>query len=93
MLNDQGTIINNPTTTATSKIEQIKRMMSIVNSSGNPDKMLEMMASNNPDLKAIMETVKASNGDAKSLFYQMARSKGMSDSDIDQFVNALLQIK
>lgn len=68
-------------------------MMSIVNSSGNPDKMLEMMASNNPDLKAIMETVKASNGDAKSLFYQMARSKGMSDSDIDQFVNTLLQIK
>ena len=90
MLNDQSTIISNPTT---SKIEQIKRMMNIVNSSGNPQKMLEMMASSNPDLKVIMDTVKASNGDAKALFYQMARSKGMSDADIDQFINALQQIK
>lgn len=90
MLNDQSTIISNQTT---SKIEQIKRMMNIVNSSGNPNKMLEMMASSNPNLKSIMDLVKASNGDAKSVFYEMARSKGMSDADIDQFINALQQIK
>lgn len=64
-------------------------MKSIIDSSSNPNKMMELMANNNPKLKEILEAVKNSNADPRVLFYEKAKEKGMSEQDIKDFLNTL----
>lgn len=71
----RGTGFNN-------NIQQIKQMMNIVKSSQNPQAMLENLASNNPRLRDIMQTVKQSGGSAKTAFYQLAQQRGINPNDI-----------
>ena len=48
-----------------------------------------MMANSNPELKQIMQMLSSSNSSPKDLFYKMAKEKGMSDNDIEQFLSSL----
>ena len=70
-------------------LTQIRKMKSIIDSSSNPNKMMELMANNNPKLKEILETVKSTNSDPRILFYEKAKEKGMTDQDIKDFLNTL----
>lgn len=64
-------------------------MKNIIDSSSNPNKMMELMANNNPKLREILEAIKNSNADPRVLFYEKAKEKGMSEKDIKDFLNTL----
>ena len=61
---------------------QIKNMMNIVRSSGNPQAMLQSMIQSNPQLKQVMDIVNKSGGDPKTAFYKMAEEKGVDPEEI-----------
>lgn len=63
-------------------LSQIKNMMNIVRSSGNPQAMLQSMIQNNPQLKQVMDVVNKSGGDPKAAFYKMAEEKGVNPEEI-----------
>lgn len=48
-----------------------------------------MMANSNPELKNVMETISSTNTSPRDLFYKMAKEKGMSDEEIDKFLQSL----
>ena len=71
------------------KINQIKRMMSIVKSSSNPQAMLEMMSQSNPELKSIISLVNNNPNQARSLFYEEAKRRGLDKQQIQAFLSQL----
>ena len=72
--------------TPNSNLSQIKAMMNMVRSAGNPQAMLQNMAQTNPQLKHVMDVVNTSGGDPKAAFYKMAKEKGV---DPDQVLSLL----
>ena len=63
-------------------LNQIKQMMNMVRSAGNPMAMLQNMAQTNPQLKQVMDVVNTSGGDPKAAFYKMAKEKGVNPEQI-----------
>ena len=61
---------------------QIKQMMSMINGSQDPSAMLNQMMMNNPNMKQVMDIVKANGGDAQKAFYAMAEQKGVNPQEI-----------
>lgn len=69
-------------------IQQIKGMMQMLRASKDPQQMLQSMASQNPQIKQIMDYIQQSGGDAKAAFYKLANEKGI---DPNQILNMLKQ--
>lgn len=65
---------------------QIKQMMSMVRTAGNPQAMLNQMMQNNPQLQDAMRLVKQAGGDPKKAFYDLAQQRGV---DPDEILNML----
>lgn len=63
-------------------LSQIKQMMNMVRSAGNPQAMLQSIAQNNPQMKQVMDIVSQSGGDPKEAFYKMAEEKGVDPEQI-----------
>lgn len=63
-------------------LSQIKQMMNMVRSAGNPQAMLQSIAQNNPQMKQVMDIVGQSGGDPKEAFYRMAKEKGVDPEQI-----------
>lgn len=63
-------------------LNQIKQMMNMVRSAGNPMAMLQNMAQTNPQLKQVMDVVNTSGGDPKKAFYKMAKEKGVNPEQV-----------
>ena len=61
---------------------QIKQMMQMMRSAGNPQAMLNQMMMSNPQIKQAMDFVKASGGDPKAAFYRLAAERGVNPQDI-----------
>jgi outer membrane protein TolC len=55
----------------------------------NPMTMLETAAQNNPQLQMVYNQSLAMNGDPKSAFYNIAKSKGMTEEQISDFLNTI----
>lgn len=55
--------------------------------SQNPMAMLETVAQNNPQLKSVYDQALAMNGDPKAAFYSVAKSRGMTEEQIQEFLN------
>ena len=66
----------------TNNLSQIKSMMNMVRSAGNPQAMLQSMVQNNPQMKQIMDLVNQAGGDPKTAFYKMAEEKGVNPDQI-----------
>lgn len=64
----------------------IKRMMGMVRSAGNPQAMLQEIASQNPKMRKALDIVQQSGGDPKAAFYKLAEEEGVNPDDI---INAL----
>lgn len=56
--------------------------MALLQSSKNPQALINQMANSNPQMKQVLDLVQNSGGDAKSLFYQMAKQKGIDPETI-----------
>ena len=63
-------------------LSQIKQMMNMVRSAGNPQAMLQSIAQNNPQMKQVMGIVGQSRGDPKAAFYKMAEEKEVDPEQI-----------
>lgn len=63
-------------------LSQIKQMMNMVRSAGNPQAMLQSMAQNNPQMKQVMDIIGQSGGDPRAAFYRMAEEKGVDPEQI-----------
>lgn len=48
---------------------------------------LQAAAQSNPQLQTIYNQALAMNGDPKTAFYNMANSKGMTEEQINEFLN------
>ena len=61
---------------------QIKQMMSAVKMAQNPTALLNQMASNNPNLKQVMDIVNQYGGDANKAFSAYAEQNGINPQEI-----------
>ena len=61
---------------------QIKQMMQAFRSAGNPQAMLNQLIQTNPQMKQVMDFVKASGNDPKAAFYRLAEQRGINPQDI-----------
>lgn len=66
-------LLNQSSGSSPAQLNQIKNMMNLLRSAGNPQMMLQQMMQNNPQLKMIMDYVNRNGGDYKKAFYNMAQ--------------------
>lgn len=67
---------------ANNNLSQIKSMMNMVRSAGNPQAMLQSMIQNNPQMRQVMTLINQSGGDPKAAFYKLAQEKGIDPQQI-----------
>ena len=61
---------------------QIRQMISMVKSAGNPQLMLNQLMQNNPQMQQVMQIVQKYGGDANKAFYALAEEKGINPQEI-----------
>lgn len=59
---------------------RIKDMMNLVRNANNPQAMINQIASENPQMKQIMDMV--GTGDPKQVFLNVCKSKGINPDDV-----------
>ena len=63
-------------------MSKVKQMMGMLNSSSNPQAMLNQMLTSNPQFKQVIDFINQSGGDPKKAFYSLAEQKGIDPNDI-----------
>ena len=63
-------------------MQNVRQMMGMLNSSQNPQAMMNSMIQNNPNLKQVMDIINQSGGDPKKAFYALAEQKGVNPQEI-----------
>ena len=63
-------------------MSQIKQIMGMINSAGNPQAMMNQMLTSNPQFKQVMDLINQSGGDPRKAFYALAEQKGVDPNDI-----------
>ena len=63
-------------------MSRVKQMMGMINSSGNPQMMMNQMLTGNPQFKQVMDLINQSGGDPKKAFYALAEQNGVDPNDI-----------
>lgn len=63
-------------------LSQIKSMLNMVRSAGNPQAMLQTLIQNNPQMRQVMTLINQSGGDPKAAFYKLAQEKGIDPQQI-----------
>lgn len=63
-------------------LSQIKQMMNMVRSAGNPQAMIQSMSQSNPQMQQVMDIINQSGGDPKAAFYKMAEEKGVDPEQV-----------
>lgn len=61
---------------------QIKQMMQMVRSAGNPQAMLNQLMMTNPNMRQVMEIVQRYGGDPMTAFRETARERGIDPQEI-----------
>lgn len=61
---------------------QIKQMFQMARSAGNPQAMISQMMQINPQMRQVMDIIKASGNDPKRAFYALAEQRGINPQDI-----------
>ena len=68
---------------------QIRQMINMLRSSGNPQAMLGQLMANNPQVRQVMEIVQQYGGDADKAFRAVAQQKGIDPQEIIDMMNGL----
>lgn len=82
MMQQQNPMLQALKSTPNNSLSQIKNMVNMVRSAGNPQAMLQSMIQSNPQLRQVMEFVNQSGGDAQAAFYKMAEQKGVNPEQV-----------
>ena len=61
---------------------QVKQMISLVRSAGNPQLMMNQIMQSSPAMKQVMDIVNRYGGDANKAFYEMAKENGIDPQEI-----------
>ena len=61
---------------------QIRQLISMVKSSGNPQMMLSQLMQQNPQMQQVMALIQKHGGDATKAFYALAEEKGIDPQQI-----------
>ena len=61
---------------------QIRSMINLVKSAGNPQEMMSQVMQTNPQMRNVMSYINQSGGDPKRAFYRMAQEKGVDPDEI-----------
>lgn len=68
---------------------QLKKMFDVVKASSNPSAMINAMAGSNPSLKQVLDEIALTKASPKDIFYMKAKEKGMTEDQINDFLNSL----
>lgn len=63
-------------------LSQAKQMIGMLQGCGDPQKALNMLVQNNPQMAALMSMINGSGMSAKDLFMQMAKQHGIDPNTI-----------
>ena len=63
-------------------VGQIKQMINMVRSAGNPQAMLNQMVMNNPRMQEVMQIVQRHGGDPMTAFRKEAEARGIDPEEI-----------
>ena len=61
---------------------QIRSMINLVKSAGNPQAMMSQLVQTNPQMRNVMNYINQSGGDPKRAFYRMAQERGVDPDEI-----------
>ena len=61
---------------------QLRQMISMVRSSGNPKLILNQLIQTNPQLRQVTEIIQQYGGDANKAFYDIAQKNGINPQEI-----------
>ena len=61
---------------------QVKQLIGVLKSSGNPQAILNQLMQTNPNMKQVMEIIQQYGGDANKAFYEIAKQKGIDPQEI-----------
>ena len=61
---------------------QIRQMIGMIKSAGNPQAMMAQLMQNNPQMQQAMQIVQQYGGDANKAFYALAQQKGIDPQEI-----------
>ena len=65
----------------------ILSMAKLLKNANDPMAMLATAAQSNPQLKGVYDQVQLMNGNPEPAFYNLAKSKGMTEEQAKQFLN------
>ena len=63
-------------------LNQVKNMLNMVRSSGNPQAMLNNMLAQNPQMQNVINYINQNGGNPQQAFYKMAQERGVNPDDI-----------
>ena len=63
-------------------LQQIKQMMGMVKSAGNPQAMLAQMMRDNPQMRQVTDIVRQYGGDPQKAFYGLCQQQGVNPDEI-----------
>lgn len=64
------------------QLQQMKNMMNLLRSGGNPQAMVQNMIRQSPQGSAVMSIIQQHGGDARAAFYDLAKQKGVDPNQI-----------
>ena len=68
---------------------QVKQMIGMIKSSGNPQYMLNQIMQMNPQLRQVMEIINQYGGDANKAFYDLAEKNGIDPKEILDLIKGI----
>ena len=64
------------------QLGQVKTLMNILQTAGNPQTALQSIIATNPQLRELIPLIRNNNGDYKKAFYDLAAQKGINPDEI-----------
>lgn len=66
----------------------LNELMNFINGGGNPQQIIQMMQQN-PNFNAMMQQIQSTGKSPKELVMQVAKERGIDQSQIEQFINKM----
>ena len=72
-------------------LQTIFQMFGMVKASKNPQAVLQQLTKSDPRMQEVMNVIQQNGGNAKAVFYSLAKQKGVDPNDILQQVQGMMK--